>query len=115
MLKKICDHPFILTKRAAEDVLEGIDSMLNRDELNTMEEMVSRIANMMEPSDTKDVDNSVSCKISFLLSLLVRQFFFLQIIVLLNYLLMSLCFCDPCMTGKVDSRRAFCAYILSNT
>ncbi|CAA7396762.1 unnamed protein product [Spirodela intermedia] len=70
VLKKICDHPFILTKRAAEDVLEGIDAMLNRDELNTVEEMVSSIANMTEPRNVKQVDKSVSCKISFLLSLL---------------------------------------------
>lgn len=77
MLKKICDHPFILTKRAAEDVLEGIDAMLNRDELNTVEEMVSSIANMTEPGNLKQVDNGSSCKISFLLSLLVSTSYYL--------------------------------------
>ncbi|XP_078434254.1 chromatin remodeling 24 isoform X2 [Wolffia australiana] len=69
VLKKICDHPFNLTKRAAEDVLEGIDTMLNRDDLSNMEEMVSAIAKMTDARNIK-VDNGVSCKISFLLSLL---------------------------------------------
>uniref|UniRef100_A0A1D1Y0H2 DNA excision repair protein ERCC-6-like n=1 Tax=Anthurium amnicola TaxID=1678845 RepID=A0A1D1Y0H2_9ARAE len=69
VLKKICDHPLLLTKRAAEEILEGIDSMLNRDELNLVEEMVLNLANMTEPQDG-EVDNSVSCKTSFLLTLL---------------------------------------------
>ncbi|XP_038989186.1 protein CHROMATIN REMODELING 24 [Phoenix dactylifera] len=70
ILKKICDHPLLLTKKAAEGILEGMDSMLNREELSMVEEMAMNLANMTDHDDAPQVDLNVSCKISFILSLL---------------------------------------------
>ncbi|XP_010911175.1 SNF2 domain-containing protein ENL1 [Elaeis guineensis] len=70
ILKKICDHPLLLTKKAAEGVLEGMDTMLNREELSMVEEMAMNLANMTDHGDAPQVDLNVSCKISFILSLL---------------------------------------------
>ncbi|KAG0495400.1 hypothetical protein HPP92_000091 [Vanilla planifolia] len=58
ILKKICDHPLLLTKRAAEAVLEGMDTMLNREELGMVEEMALNLANMSNHDDIlKNGDN----------------------------------------------------------
>lgn len=70
ILKKICDHPFLLTKRAAEDVLEGMDSMLKPEEVNVAEKLAMHIADVAETDKFKD-EHDVSCKISFIMSLLV--------------------------------------------
>ncbi|XP_061346860.1 protein CHROMATIN REMODELING 24 [Gastrolobium bilobum] len=69
ILKKICDHPLLLTKRAAEDVLEGMDSMLKPEEVNVAEKLAKHIADVAETDKFKD-EHDVSCKISFIMSLL---------------------------------------------
>ncbi|KAJ1387805.1 SNF2-related, N-terminal domain [Sesbania bispinosa] len=69
ILKKICDHPLLLTKRAAEDVLEGMDSMLQPDEVNVAEKLAMHIADVADTDKFKD-EHDVSCKISFIMSLL---------------------------------------------
>ncbi|XP_074350911.1 protein CHROMATIN REMODELING 24 isoform X1 [Apium graveolens] len=70
ILKKICDHPLLLTKRAAEDVLEGMDSMLNPEEHGVAEKLAMHIADVTERLDFAEKHDYVSCKISFILSLL---------------------------------------------
>lgn len=69
ILKKICDHPLLLTKRAAEDVLEGMDSMLKPEEANVAEKLAMHIADVAGTDKFKD-EQDVSCKISFIMSLL---------------------------------------------
>lgn len=69
-MKKICDHPLLLTKRAAEDVLEGLDSMLKPEEVSVAEKLAMHIADVAETDKFKD-EHDVSCKISFIMSLLV--------------------------------------------
>ncbi|XP_039138564.1 protein CHROMATIN REMODELING 24 [Dioscorea cayenensis subsp. rotundata] len=69
ILKKICDHPLLLTKKGAEGILEGMDSMLNREELGMVEEMATSLANMND-NKALQLDHNVSCKINFILSLL---------------------------------------------
>lgn len=71
ILKKICDHPLLLTKRAAEDVLEGMDSMLQQEDVYVAERLAMHIANVAEEDDMEKNHENVSCKISFILSLLV--------------------------------------------
>ncbi|XXG39393.1 hypothetical protein AAC387_Pa01g0359 [Persea americana] len=68
ILKKICDHPFLLTKKAAEDVLEGMDTMSNSD-LDMAEKMASHLASLTTLEESHQVQD-VSCKITFILSLL---------------------------------------------
>ncbi|XP_043696485.1 protein CHROMATIN REMODELING 24 isoform X2 [Telopea speciosissima] len=70
ILKKICDHPFMLTKRAAEDILEGMDSMLNQEELGVVERIALHLTNVTDGADSRKMNNNVSCKISFIESLL---------------------------------------------
>ncbi|XP_068663518.1 protein CHROMATIN REMODELING 24 [Aristolochia californica] len=70
ILKKICDHPLLLTKKGAEGVLEGMDSMLDQSELGRAEEMVYRIAEMTSLEDSQHELENVSCKITFISSLL---------------------------------------------
>ncbi|XP_027342704.1 protein CHROMATIN REMODELING 24 [Abrus precatorius] len=69
ILKKISDHPLLLTKRAAEDVLEGMDSMLKPEEVNVAEKLAMHIADVADSDKFKD-EQDVSCKISFIMSLL---------------------------------------------
>ncbi|XP_028770191.1 protein CHROMATIN REMODELING 24 isoform X2 [Neltuma alba] len=69
ILKKICDHPLLLTKRAAEDVLEGMDSMLKPEEVNIAEKLAMHIADVAD-TDKFKAEHDVSCKISFIMSLL---------------------------------------------
>ncbi|WVZ26466.1 hypothetical protein V8G54_005010 [Vigna mungo] len=69
ILKKICDHPLLLTKRAAEDVLEGMESMLKPDEANVATKLAMHIADVGDTERFKD-EQDVSCKISFIMSLL---------------------------------------------
>lgn len=71
ILKKICDHPLLLTKRAAEDVLEEMDSMLKPDETCMAEKLAMYIADVAEREDFDEKLPNLSCKISFILSLLV--------------------------------------------
>lgn len=70
ILKKICDHPQLLTKRAAEDVLEGMDSMLNQDDKALAEKLAMHIADVTERADFEEKPDKLSCKISFILTLL---------------------------------------------
>ncbi|GKD33613.1 SNF2-related, N-terminal domain-containing protein [Tanacetum coccineum] len=65
ILKKICDHPLLLTKRAADDVSEGTDLDLNQIDHSVIEKIA-------ETADIyKDEKHDVlSCKISFIASLL---------------------------------------------
>ncbi|KAI4345067.1 hypothetical protein L6164_012234 [Bauhinia variegata] len=69
ILKKICDHPLLLTKRAAEDVLEGMESMLKPEEVNVAEKLAMHIADVADRDEFAD-EHDVSCKISFIMSLL---------------------------------------------
>ncbi|GMI99315.1 chromatin remodeling 24 [Hibiscus trionum] len=70
ILKKICDHPLLLTKRAAEDVLEGMESMLNPEDVSVAEKLAMHVADVAETNDFQDNHDNLSCKISFILSLL---------------------------------------------
>ncbi|XP_044335848.1 SNF2 domain-containing protein ENL1 [Triticum aestivum] len=70
VLKKICNHPLILTKRAAEDILEGMDGMSNNQDMLMAENMVMNLADMAHADDALQADQEVSCKLSFM-SLLV--------------------------------------------
>ncbi|KAK6922790.1 Helicase, C-terminal [Dillenia turbinata] len=70
ILKKICDHPFLLTKRAAEDVLEGLDTMLNQEERDVAEKLAMHIADAHDRVALQKSYDNVSCKLSFILSLL---------------------------------------------
>ncbi|KAL8500924.1 hypothetical protein ACS0TY_020493 [Phlomoides rotata] len=69
ILKKICDHPLLLTKRAAEDVLEGMDSIVGQEDHHVAEKLAMHIADVAERFDIVE-NNDISCKISFILSLL---------------------------------------------
>ncbi|KAE7997558.1 hypothetical protein FH972_002182 [Carpinus fangiana] len=70
ILKKICDHPLLLTKRAAEDVLEGMESMLKPEDVNMAEKLAMHIADVAETDGLEESHDNVSCKLSFILSLL---------------------------------------------
>ncbi|XP_021891401.1 protein CHROMATIN REMODELING 24-like [Carica papaya] len=73
ILKKICDHPLLLTKRAAEDLLDGmdsVDSMLNPEEVGLAEKLAMHIADVTGSEDFQEKHDSISCKISFISSLL---------------------------------------------
>lgn len=69
ILKKVCDHPLLLTKRAAEDVLEGMDSMVEQEDHRVAEKLAMHIADVAERFDIVE-NHDISCKISFILSLL---------------------------------------------
>ncbi|CAO2044363.1 unnamed protein product [Urochloa humidicola] len=70
ILKKICDHPLLLTKKAAEGVLEGMDEMLNDQDIGMVEQMAMNLADMTHNDDALEVGQDVSCKLSFIMSLL---------------------------------------------
>ncbi|XP_021677310.2 protein CHROMATIN REMODELING 24 isoform X2 [Hevea brasiliensis] len=70
ILKKICDHPLLLTKRAAEDVLEGMDSMLDLEDAGVAEKLAMHVADVAERVEFQEKHDNISCKISFMLSLL---------------------------------------------
>ncbi|CAO2832443.1 unnamed protein product [Amaranthus hypochondriacus] len=72
ILKKICDHPYLLTKRAAEDVLEGMDSMLNNEERGLAEKLAMHASNLTEEDEFQEKHDNLSCKISFIMSLLEK-------------------------------------------
>lgn len=73
ILKKICDHPLLLTKRAAEDVLEGMESALTPEEAGVAERLAMHIADNVDTDDFQTKNDSISCKLSFIMSLLVRS------------------------------------------
>ncbi|WVZ56853.1 hypothetical protein U9M48_007325 [Paspalum notatum var. saurae] len=70
ILKKICDHPLLLTKKAAEGVLEGMDDMSNDQDIGMVEKMAMSLADMAHDDDALQVGQDVSCKLSFIMSLL---------------------------------------------
>ncbi|KAF9681810.1 hypothetical protein SADUNF_Sadunf05G0041300 [Salix dunnii] len=70
ILKKICDHPLLLTKRAAEDLLEGMESMLNPEDTAVAEKLAMHLADVADRTDFQEKHDNISCKISFILSLL---------------------------------------------
>ncbi|XP_010444319.1 PREDICTED: protein CHROMATIN REMODELING 24-like [Camelina sativa] len=70
ILKKICDHPLLLTKRAAEDVLEGMESTLTQEEAGVAERLAMHIADSVDTDDFQTKNDSISCKLSFIMSLL---------------------------------------------
>lgn len=72
ILKKICDHPLLLTKRAAADVLEGMESMFKPEDVKLAEKLAMHIADVAETDDLEESHDNVSCKLSFIMSLLVR-------------------------------------------
>ncbi|CAN8251714.1 unnamed protein product [Cochlearia groenlandica] len=72
ILKKICDHPFLLTKKAAEDVLEGMDSTLTEEEAGVAERLAMHIADSVDTDDFQTKNDSISCKLSFIMSLLAN-------------------------------------------
>ena len=81
ILKKICDHPLLLTKKAAEGVLEGMDEMLNDQDIGMVEKMAMNLADMAHDDDALEVGQDVSCKLSFIMSLLVSIIVHMAILV----------------------------------
>ncbi|CAM0949610.1 unnamed protein product [Alopecurus aequalis] len=69
-LKQICDHPQIVPKRAAEHNLEGMDGLLNNQEMEMAEKMAMKLADLAHDDDSVEVGPEVSCKLSFILALL---------------------------------------------
>lgn len=63
-LKQICDHPVVLTQKADENVLEGMDSLASRNAVLVMEELVSDV-NYQQGLE------SSSCNLNFILPLLI--------------------------------------------
>lgn len=66
-MKKICDHPSLLTKRAAIDIAEGMEGYLDGEDIQAAEAMTRSLAGMVED----DRVHGASCKIDFLMALLV--------------------------------------------
>ena len=81
ILKKICDHPLLLTKKAAEGVLEEMDEMLNDQDIGMVEKMAMNLADMAHDDDALEVGQDVSCKLSFIMSLLVSIIVHMAILV----------------------------------
>ncbi|KAK1661941.1 hypothetical protein QYE76_050100 [Lolium multiflorum] len=70
ILKKICDHPMILTKKGAEGILEGMDGMLNNQDMGMVEKMAMNLADMAYDDEALQVEEEISCKLLFIKSLL---------------------------------------------
>ncbi|XP_024362916.1 SNF2 domain-containing protein ENL1 isoform X1 [Physcomitrium patens] len=66
VMKKICDHPSLLTKRAAIDIAEGMEGYLDGEDIQAAEAMTRSLAGMVED----DRVHGASCKIDFLMALL---------------------------------------------
>lgn len=75
ILKKICDHPFLLTKRAAEEVMDGMESLQNKDDIGMVEDMATNLLNMTLRGESQHLDHTVSSKLCFLMTLLVSPTF----------------------------------------
>ena len=71
ILKKICNHPLLLTKKAAEDILEGMDEMVDDQDIGMVRKLVMNLEDMVYDDDALEVGQDVSCKLSFIMSLLV--------------------------------------------
>ncbi|KAI4979962.1 hypothetical protein ZWY2020_016715 [Hordeum vulgare] len=70
VLKKICDHPLILTQRDAEDIFKCMDGVLNNHDTVMVEKMAMNLKDMAHGNDAVQLSQAVSCKLSFILSLL---------------------------------------------
>lgn len=70
VMKKICDHPMLLTKRAANDIAEGMEGYLDAEDIQAAEAMTHSLAGMVQ--DDEDM-SATSCKIDFLMALLVMS------------------------------------------
>jgi len=70
ILKKICNHPLLLTKKAAEDILEGMDEMVDDQDIGMVRKLVMNLADMIHDDDALEVGQDVSCKLSFIMTLL---------------------------------------------
>ncbi|KAG0612288.1 hypothetical protein M758_6G015500 [Ceratodon purpureus] len=67
VMKKICDHPLLLTKRAANEIAEGMEGYLDTEDIQAAAAMTRSLAGMVE----EDEDRSArSCKIDFIMALL---------------------------------------------
>ncbi|CAH9085288.1 unnamed protein product [Cuscuta epithymum] len=71
ILKKICDHPLLLTKKAAEEVLEGMEliSLPSREDQAMAERLATQLAKAAKKLDLED-NHNISCKINFIMQLL---------------------------------------------
>ncbi|KAG0625186.1 hypothetical protein M758_2G034400 [Ceratodon purpureus] len=67
VMKKICDHPALLTKRAANDIAEGMEGYLDTEDIQAAEAMTRSLAGMVEEDEGL---GAPSCKIDFLMALL---------------------------------------------
>ena len=70
-----------MTKRAAEGVLEGMDEVLNDQDKGMVEKMAMNLADMANDDDALQVGEEVSCKLIFIMSLLVSIFGCMPILV----------------------------------
>jgi len=70
VMKKICDHPSLLTKRAANDIAEGMEGYLDTEDIQAAEAMTRSLAGMVEEDENM---GARSCKIDFLMALLVMS------------------------------------------
>ena len=68
-MKKICDHPTLLTKRAAVDIAEGMEGYLDNEDIAAAEAMTNTLAGIADAEDGSM--GAPSCKIVFLMALLV--------------------------------------------
>ncbi|CAK9874771.1 unnamed protein product [Sphagnum jensenii] len=67
VMKKICDHPSLLTLRAANDIAEGMEGILDSADVATAEDLTKSLAGMIQDDDSL---GAPSCKIVFLMALL---------------------------------------------
>eukprot|EP00250_Pteridium_aquilinum_P026585 c33244_g1_i1 orf=42-3104(+) len=73
VLKKICDHPCLLTQRAADDIAEGMESMLNASDAAEIEAMSASVAKILESDENSTESHAtLSCKIAFIMVLLEK-------------------------------------------
>lgn len=114
-MKKICDHPLLLTKKGAEGVLEGMDSMLNREEVSIVEAMAMSLANMTDQDSILQIDHNMSCKISFIMSLLVRTLSLLLVYYGTPSMLLDYHILISYLAGKFSSRGTCSTHLLTDS
>ena len=81
-VKKICDHPLLLAKRAAEDAVDEFDSMLKQVDVCMAEKLAMHIADVAEKKDLDENHANLSCKVSFIMTLLVRLWALIDLMLL---------------------------------
>ena len=60
-----------MTKKAAEDILEGMDEMVDDQDIGMVRKLVMNLEDMVHDDDALEVGQDVSCKLSFIMTLLV--------------------------------------------